>query len=175
MLNAATVCSGEYWWRQSAPAPVAVLALLTLPIRISIAASYGVGSLRQSLTVSFSRSETGMDHLILRGMEHNGNKAAPLVTHNLFALLGNTLVTVLRQHCAPQLSLSGVIPVQLHDEQAAIPLAWQHFGIHLSQKTMPGKRRFFARVRDLRTMEFDSQLDWPPQELPWSEVHWEKS
>jgi hypothetical protein len=173
MLGASVVHSGEYWWRRSEPMPVAVMALMTLPSRVSIAVSYGAESLRQSLTLSLSQSETGMDHLIFRGIEHNGDKTAPAVTHNLFALLGNTLVTVLQRHCRPQLSLSGTVPIRLSNEHSIIHLPWQQFGMHLLQKPARGKRRFFSRVRDLHVAEFNSQLDWPPQQLPWNEVRWE--
>lgn len=166
-------CSGEYWWRQPDPVPVAVMVLLTLPTRISIAASYGAGALRQSLTLSLSQSETGMDHLILREVEHNGNKGTMNITGKLFKLAANTMVTVLQRHCAPRLSLSGTVPIRLGHEPSAILLPWQQLGLHLLQKPARGKRRFIARVRDLQVVESDSPMCWPPLQVPWSEVHWE--
>lgn len=163
--------SGEYWWRQPDPVPVAVMALLTLPSRISIAVSYDAEERRQSLTLALSQSETGLDHLTLQPLAHYGPATA--ATADLFMLLMNTLVTLLQRHCQHGLSVGGTVCTRLDKEHGGIDLPWQAFGFQLLGEVSQNRRRVLARVRNLHLLTPASRSSWPPHQLPWQEVQWQ--
>jgi hypothetical protein len=167
------ICSGEYWWRQPEPVPLAALALLTLPSRISVAVSAGADSRRQSLSLALSQSETGLDHLVLRPLERRGDAAVTDLTRDVFILLLNTMVTLLKRHCPPRLSLGGAVPTRLNDEHGSIELPWQQFGFQLLGEATRGQRRVLARVRNLQLAGAAVPGSWPPPQLPWAEVQWQ--
>lgn len=150
-----------------------MMALLTLPSRISIAVSHGEQSRRQSLSLALSQSKTGFDHLMLQPLERHGEAPASGITHDLFILLMNTLVTVLQRHCQPRLTLGGTVLTCLEGEHGAIPLPWQRFGFQLLGETGQDKRRVLARVRNLQPATTISHGSWPPSQLPWAEVQWQ--
>lgn len=165
-------CTGEYWWRQPEPVPVAVMAILTLPGRISIAASHGAEEQRESLTLALSQSETGLDHLTLQSLEHHG--LVTVVTSDLFVLLMNTLVTLLQRHCPQRLSIGGTVFTRLQKRGAGnVDLCWQQFGFQLLGEVGQQRRRALARVRNLHVATTASRRPWPPQQLPWHEVQWQ--
>lgn len=173
MLPLQQPLAGEYWWRQPEPIPVAVMALLTLPSRLSIAVSYGAESRRQALSLSLSQSTTGLDHLTLQALEHRGDTQAMNTTFDLFVLLMNTMVTLLQRHCMPGLSLGGTVPTRMDHELGGIDLPWQRFGFQLLGETAQGKRRVLARVRNLHLATPMARGHWPPPQVPWEEVQWQ--
>lgn len=168
MLSDQPECRGEYWWRRKEPIPVAMLALLNLPSRLSVAISYGADDRRQTLSMVLDRSETGFDHLALQGPRHRGNATA--ATEDIFVLLMNTLITVLQRHCTPQLSLGGSVFTKLACDKDDVDLPWQRFGFQLLGEG--GRRRILARVRNLRVISTNSAGPWPPQQVFWNEVQW---
>lgn len=164
---------GEYWWRQPEPVPVAAMALLALPDRISVAVSYGAQARRQALSIALRRSETGLDHLNLQALVLRGDTRAPGVTRDLFVLLMNTVVTLLQRHCYPRLSLGGTVPTRLDCGHDSIELPWQQFGFQVLGEPLRQRRRILARVRNLHGASSTLRSNWPPHQLPWEEVSWQ--
>lgn len=167
------ICPGEYWWRQDTPEPVAVLAGIALPGHFGVAVSCGAGAQRQALSLRLGRSDTGLEHLVVREFEYHSDAAVSDNTCNLFVLLLNTLVVVLQRHCPPQLSLSGRVPTQLGAAGASIELIWELFGLQMLGDGNRGQRRLLGRVRNLRVAAPATTSVWPPQQLPWREVLWQ--
>jgi hypothetical protein len=166
------ICQGEYLWSQSDPVYAMLIAVFHLPHRISVAASIGQDTRRQSLTLSLAQSATGMNHLTLSGLEHHGHAEEPAATRDLFYLLMNTTVALLQHHCPRQLSLGGQVPCTLLPGPRSIALAWELWGFQLLAAASPGSRRVLARVRTLRIETSPSCTDLMPLALRQAELQW---
>jgi hypothetical protein len=166
------ICRGEYWWSQSGPAYAALIAVLHLPHRISVAASFGQDQRRQSLTLSLAQSATGMGHLMLSDLEHHGCIEEPAATRDLFYLLMNTTVALLQHHCQRQVSLGGQVPCTLLSGPQRIVLAWDLWGFQLLAAASPGYRRVLARVRTLKIETSPPLAGHFPLELTQAQLQW---
>lgn len=166
------LCVGEYRWSQAQPIDATVTAVLQLPQRCSLSVGCGRDHRRQSLTLVLTRSATGLGHLNLSELTHDGCAAEPAATGDLFQLLLNTTVTVLRHHCPLQVSLGGVVPEALLSGAERLPLPWQHWGFQLLASPTPGCRRVLARVRNLRTAAPAARANQFPLALSREALRW---
>lgn len=166
------ICRGEYWWSQSLPMSATVIAALHLPHRFSVAARFGEGQRRQSLTLSLAQSATGMGHLTLSDLVHRGCADEPAVTRDLFYQLMNTMVALLQHHCPRQVSLGGQVPCTLLSGQQRLALAWELWGFQLLAAAAPGYRRVLARVRTLKAATSASLAGYFPLQLTQAELQW---
>ena len=165
-------CRGEYWWSQPQPRPAAVIAVLQLPHRCSIAASFGRDLNRQSITLSLAQSPTGLGHLMLTELEHHGCVEEPAVTADLFYLLMNTTVTILRHHCGRQVTLGGQVPGALLPGSQRIALAWAEWGFQVLTASAPDHLRILARVRNLKRFKLPPRTAYFPTKLAQEALQW---
>jgi hypothetical protein len=165
-------CRGEYWWSQPQPRPAAVIGVLQLPHRCSIAASFGQDLNRQSITLSLVQSPTGQGHLMLVDLEHHGCVEETAVTTDLLYLLMNTTVTILRRHCDRQITLGGQAPDALLSGSQRITLDWAEWGFQLLASPAPDRLRILARVRNLKCVRPLSGTAYFPTELALAALQW---
>ena len=165
-------CRGEYWWRQSQPFQASVIAVLQLPHRCSFAASFGQDLRRQSLTLSLVQSPTGLGHLMLTDLEHHGCAEEPAVTEDLFRLLMNTVVTLLRHHCERRVTLGGQVPNVLLSGAQRIALAWEEWGFQLLSAPTVDRLRLLARVNTLKRFKLPSRTGYFPTKLTQEVLQW---
>lgn len=165
-------CRGEYWWNQSQPVPASLIAVIQLPHRCSFAASFGQDLRSQSLTLSLVQSPTGLGHLMLTELEHHGNSEESAVTEDLFRLLMNTTVTLLRHHCARQVTLGGQVPCTLLPGSHRIDLAWEQWGFQLLSAPAVDRLRVLARVRNLKRFKLPSRTGYFPTKLTQDALQW---
>ena len=165
-------CRGEYWWRQSQPVQASVIAVLHMPHRCSFAASFAQDLRRQSLTLSLVQSPTGLGHLILTDLEHHGHAGEPGVTEDLFRLLLNTTVTLLRHHCERQVTLGGQVPGALLTGSQRIALAWEQWGFQLLSAPAPDRLRLLARVSSLKRFKLPPRTGYFPIKLTQEALQW---
>lgn len=165
-------CRGEYWWSQREPQPAAVIAVLQLPHRCSIAASFGQDLRRQSLTFALVQSPTGLGHLILSDLQHHGCAEEPDVTADLFDLLLNTTVTILDHHCQRQVTLGGLVVSALLPGPQQIELDWDGWGFQVLTAAAPAHSRILARVRNLKYTKRPSRTAFFPAQLAYERLQW---
>lgn len=165
-------CQGEYWWSQGQPLPAAVTAVLQLPHRCSIAASFGQDSRRQSITLALVQSPTGLGHLMLSDLEHHGCAEEPDVTADLFALLMNTTVTMLDHHCERQVTLGGSVVNALLSDPQQIMLAWEAWGFQVLTASTLAQSRILARVRNLKCAKLPSRTAFFRTQIAYEMLQW---
>ena len=164
-------CLGEYWWSQSQPAQVNFIAVMQLPYRCSFAASFGRDMHRQSITLSLQQSPTGLGHLMFSDLEQHGN-TEPLVTNDLFDLLMNATIAILRHHCERQVTLGGNVPSTFLTGSHCIPLDWEALGFQTFTGAVPNGRRILARVRNLKRRKLPSRAHLFPINLDREMLQW---
>ena len=165
-------CRGEYGWSQAQPDRASIIAILHLPHRCSIAASFGHDLRRQSLTLSLVQSPTGLGHLVLSDLEHHGCDNEPAVTEDLFRLLMNTIILLMRHHCERQITLGGQLPCRLPVGPQQIALAWEHWGFQLLSAPVTDYVRLLARVRSLKCFKLPSLTNLFPTQLSHEMLQW---
>jgi hypothetical protein len=165
-------CRGEYWWSQSEPIQASVIAVLHLPHRCSIAVSFGEDLRRQSLTLSLVQSPTGLGHLVLTDVKHNGCADEPTVTEDLYRLLMNTTIILLRHHCDRQVTLGGQVPAALLSDSLRIALTWERWGFQLLSAPAPDRLRLLARVGTLKRFKLPSSTGYFPTKLAREALQW---
>jgi hypothetical protein len=167
------LCRGEYLWSQSEPVQAAVIAVLHLPHRCSIAASAGQDQRRQSVTLALAQSATGLGHLTLSDLEHHGGTDETALTHDLLYLLMNTTVALLKHHCHRQVSLGGSVPCALLSDAHAIVIPWELWGFQPLALTDAGtRRRVLARVRNLKIARVPAPTGYVPTGLSQEAMGW---
>jgi hypothetical protein len=161
-------CHGEYHWSQRLPLPVALSAVLHLPHYCRLFVSAGEEDRRQTLAIALAQSTTGLGHLIINELTHDGCATEPAVTDGLLHLALNTMILLLKTHCPARLSVGGSTPVAVLSGIDVLAIPWDHWGFQVSSV----RPRILARVRELK-LALPASTCGIPASLPLQALQWE--